>query len=107
MSDQPAPQLSPGQAEFFDNCLPALSAGPYTLQVTPALSDANGGNTFPTFPATTQELHVTAPHYSLDPSLIFSQFPPPNAASDFGQYLPQIVLTHANLPWVRLIESTC
>ena len=104
MNDQPTPPLSSGQAEFFDNCLPALSAGSYTLSVTPALADANGGNTFPAFPPTTQELHVSAPHYSLDPSLIFSQFPPPGASSDFSQYLPQIVLTHANLPWARLIE---
>jgi hypothetical protein len=98
------PSLAPGQVEFFDNCLPALEAGPYTLTVTPTLKDPTGGHAFPAFAPITQPVAVTAPHYTLDPAIVFSQFPPPNASSDFGQYLPQVVLTHPNLPWVRLIE---
>ena len=73
--------------------------------MTPTLSGSDRRQHVSDLPGDdSQELAVTAPHYALDPSLIFSQFPPSNAASDFGQYLPQVVLTHPNLPWVRLIE---
>lgn len=98
-------KLAPGQVQFFDNHIPALSAGPYTLTATPTISDPHKGTTFPDFPATQQALQVVGPHYTLDPSLVYSMFPPPNGASDYAQYLPQIVLRHPTLPWLRLIQN--
>jgi hypothetical protein len=98
--------LSPGEIQLFDNYLPALSAGSYTLTVAPSLSDPNGVTPIPTFTPATQILVAGGPHYTLDPTLIFAMQPPPNASGDYGQYLPQIVLSHPTLPWLRLIDSS-
>jgi hypothetical protein len=101
-----------GDIRFYDNYLPPLDAGDYTISVQQTVnstSEAPGGNplnqTFPNTPPLTQAFTVVAPRFSLDPADIHSVFPPASATGTFDQNLSHIVLTKRNLPWERFLSK--
>lgn len=99
-----------GDIRFYDNYLPPLEAGDYSISVQQTVAStslATGGKaldkTFPSSPPQTQAFTVVAPRFTLDPADIYSVFPPASALGTFDQNLSHIVLTKRNLPWERLI----
>ncbi len=100
LSSQPGAALDPGQIQFYDNFVPALHDGSYTISVTQALT----GATDQTFTAA-QKFDVNGPRWSVPVSLIHSSLPPPNHSGRFEEQLPQIVLKKCTLPWERYLND--
>ena len=101
-----------GDIRFYDNYLPPLDAGDYTISVQQTVNStelATGGNplnqTFPSTPPLAQAFTVVAPRFALDPADIYSVFPPASSIGTFDQNLSHIVLTKRNLPWERFLSK--
>ena len=102
------------EVTFFDNFVPTLLDGQYTIQVSQALAvdteqtQKDQGNTgippAPQAPAT-QSFIVRGPRFALDPADVQSVFPPQNATGDYDQYLPMIVFNKRSLPWERRLPN--
>ncbi|MFK7879055.1 hypothetical protein [Roseobacter sp.] len=88
-----------GKFFLYDNIVPPLSAGSYTLnaQVNVAVTD---GTDLPVAP---HDMHfnVTAPRLKLPPDQALMTFPPANSEGAYEERLPQIVLRKRTLPWDR------
>jgi hypothetical protein len=102
-----------GDIRFYDNYLPPLEAGDYTItaqqavqSVTLAPSGKSLDQSFPDGAPLKQAFTVVAPRVALDPADIYSVFPPASGIGTFDQNLPHIVLTKRNLPWERLLSET-
>lgn len=80
----------------------ALNLGEYTLQATQSLVVGGSQETF-----TVQRTFLVAgPRFMLESDQITSTFPPPNTNGDYNNFLPNITLRRATLPWERKITST-
>ncbi len=95
---------------FYDNFVPSLRAGRYTIRVSQELvvdkaqTNKDGGNAdIPSHPITdaTQQFIVRGPRFVLDPADIHRVFPPRNGAGVYHEYLPMVVLNKRALPWER------
>ena len=53
----------------------------------------------------TQEFVVCAPQFTLDPSQVVNQCPPPGSTGQFGEVLPHIVLKDPTFPWEREMDA--
>lgn len=99
-----------GYMTFYDNFVPSLRAGQYTVQVSQTLTKQTGGDTehieVPPSPEEplSQKFIVRGPRFILDPADVHRVFPPRNSTGQFDQYLPMIVLNKRALPWEREIE---
>lgn len=100
-SPTPPSNLDVGQIQFYDNYVPALHDGSYTISVSQALT----GATAKTFSAQ-QKFDVNGPRWSLPDNLIHSSMPPPGHSGRFEEQLPQIVLKKRSLPWERYLNKT-
>lgn len=103
-NDSPALPLSvlePGQIEFYDNYIPKLHDGSYTISVSQTLSNATGQPPF----SASQKFEVNGPRWSIPASMIHSSMPPPNHSGRFEEILPQIVLKKRTLPWERYLNT--
>jgi hypothetical protein len=92
---------------FYDNFVPSLKAGEYTVTVSQTLTAAVGSKA----PGTPQEpvaqkFIVRGPRFQLDPADVHRVFPPASATGVYGEYLPMIVLNKRALPWERELELT-
>ncbi|HKS27375.1 MAG TPA: hypothetical protein VJS44_06120 [Pyrinomonadaceae bacterium] len=100
-----------GDIRFYDNYLPPLDAGDYTISVQQVVNStalAPGGKAitnqnFPTSAPLKQAFTVVAPRFALDPADIQSVFPPSAGIGTYDQNLPHVVLTKRNLPWERFL----
>jgi hypothetical protein len=99
----PTNALSPGAIQFFDNFIPQLHDGTYTITATQTLDGVPGAP--PSFSRTRRFL-VSGPRFQIDPAEIHSQFPPPNHSGQFETHLPHIVLKKRGLPWERFLDKT-
>jgi len=93
-----------GQIQFFDNYIPVLHDGDYTIEVTQRLKGdgtASGGFAVDKTFTATQEFTVTGPRFTLDPADIHREFPPPGHRGQFVGVLPHVTLTKRALPWER------
>jgi hypothetical protein len=89
--------LPPGYIQFWDNYLPSLKEGDYTLKVTtelPAIPESKAD-----LASTTQMIRITGPRFNLPAEDIYSQHPAPNSQGLFDTELPHIVLSKKVLPW--------
>ena len=96
---------------FYDNYVPALKDGQYTIKLSQALTvdlaqttKDEGDIKVPKHPApdVTQTFVVQGPRFG--PLLltdISQKFPPPGNAGAYERYLPQLVLSQQALPWER------
>ncbi|MBZ5555972.1 MAG: hypothetical protein LAO77_01725 [Acidobacteriia bacterium] len=87
--------LKPGEIQFHQWCEPPLTAGDYSLGVTQAVAQL--GKTFDG----TLEFSVAGPRFSLNPSDIYSVYPPKGHHGSFANSLPHVVFTRRTLPWER------
>lgn len=99
-----APTLKPGEIAFHDNYLPSLADGHYTIRATSGITGVDTGDYFAD--PVTQSFEVRGPQFSLPSADVHSVYPPDNANSTYGQYLPNIVLSRRVLPWVRKMDPT-
>jgi len=92
---------------FYDNFVPSLRAGEYTVTVSQVLTAA-AGSAVPGAPQppTTQKFIVRGPRFQIDPTDVHRVFPPPGATGLYDEFLPMIVLNKRALPWERRLELT-
>lgn len=97
---------------FYDNHLPALQDGEYTINVTQNVTAKDNtppaDKTAPAAPTksgvfSSQELklYVNGPRFYLSPSEIHNVFPQDGAKGDFEGTLPSISFTRSTLLWER------
>lgn len=96
--------VAPGQIKFYDARLPPLADGAYQLQWS---QQVQGVGSEPVPPYTgAQDFRVQGPRFTLPPDQVQSVYPPANAAGNFADTTPHIVLSRATLPWERVIDAT-
>jgi hypothetical protein len=88
-----------GDVQFFDNLVPVLGAGNYTIAASQTL---DGIATTPI--GATQSFVVVAPQVNIDPTDVNTTYPPQNLSGQYGDVLPHIVLNMALLPWERPLD---
>jgi hypothetical protein len=106
--EEPPLSLTPGSVRFYNNSIPPLQSGSYQITVAQEIVDPSGKFTseLPSKPFTqNQAFDVLGPRFRLDPLDVFSVHPPGSSVGEFGELLPQIVLTRRTLPWERRLGS--
>lgn len=91
--------LEPGQIQFYDNFVPRLHDGRYTVSVS---QQAIGAST-ETFTAS-QKFAVNGPRFAIDANLVQACSPPNAHSGKFEEQLPHIVLKKRSLPWERYLN---
>ena len=81
---------------------PSLDSGRYQLVLGQGV--AQGGSTQGSY-SRTYSFTVAGPRFSLDPTVVHSQYPPAAGIGAYAARLPQVVLTQASLPWERTIAG--
>jgi hypothetical protein len=91
---------------FYDDVVPALPDGDYTITVQQDVTytPPGGSETTKTFQVA-QAFSVRGPRFALDPADVHSSFPPDGSQGTFEEHLPQIVFTKRALPWERTLTS--
>ncbi|WP_118973293.1 hypothetical protein [Taibaiella koreensis] len=91
------------QMRLYDFCAPPLSSGTYTIETTQKLVwvDKSLNQEY----NKVQQFLVDGPRFALDPSTVYSIFPPANKQGHYELYVPNIVLTRRTLPWERTIDG--
>lgn len=100
--------VPPGTIRFYDNYIPPVEAGDYTIsvkQVVETASMAEGGNRFDKTFSALQRFSILAPRFALNPSDVHAVFPPSGASGAFDQNLAHVVLNKRALPWSRPLEE--
>src|SRR5579859_1763356 len=105
MADSTPDPLHVGEIRFYDNAVPELKAGTYTIKVTQEVNGIDFGKIAPPLPQT-QKLVVRGPQFHLDPQEIHAMYPPANSTGQFAEVLPHIVLNRRVLPWERQIGGS-
>ncbi|MEL6606917.1 MAG: hypothetical protein AAFP88_01540, partial [Bacteroidota bacterium] len=95
------PSIPVGDIAFFDNYLPSLDAGEYTISVKASIENFDSGTYFDN--PITQDFEVRGPQFSLPATEVHSVYPAADSNSAFDQYLPNIVLNKRVLPWERYL----
>lgn len=86
---------------FKDACQPTLTAGEYRITATQAIDVHGMPDTF----IKSKSFWVSGPRFSLDPSDIYSVYPPASHEGEYHNCLPHIVFTRKTLPWERLLDG--
>ena len=93
-----------GQMQLYDNFIPALSSGDYSVEVSQRLLQTNSKDNTAidrTLPPATQRFTVRAPRFSIEKTDVVALYPPAGSRGAFGATLPHIVLNKRALPWER------
>lgn len=93
--------LPPGLIRFHQWCRPPLDPGDYTVSVSQTVKeladDPTSGGKF----ADDFDFSVAGPRFTLNPSEVYSVYPPKDETGDFSNSLPHVVFTRRTLPWER------
>lgn len=89
-----------GDISFYQACLPPLLPGKYEVTVEQKVQEIR-----PEPFKTSQEFFVAGPRFSLNPSDVYSVYPPANQTGSFGNSLPHIVFTRRTIPWERTMDG--
>ncbi len=95
--------LKAGQIQFHQWCEPPLEPGKYTVSVNQKVSELEGESTSKGIYENKFEFSVAGPRFGLNPSEIYSVYPPKGHIGDFANSLPHVVFTRRTLPWERSI----
>ena len=95
-----------GSITFTERHDPALLSGTYTITVSQTLAStvkpsAKEGPIDETHQGVTRRFAVAGPRFTLSPTEITGQFPPPNSQGVYPSALPQIAFGRLTLPWAR------
>ncbi|WP_223066187.1 hypothetical protein [Paenibacillus caui] len=97
--------LGLGNIRFYDNYLPGLASGNYTIQVKHELGGLGLTDEEQEKLTAVQEVVVIAPQFALDDSEIHSLVPPAGSAGPYADELPHVVLNRRVLPWERAMDN--
>jgi len=86
---------------FYDNYVPSLKDGQYTITLSQTIAGDAGLTTPPQVPTAAQSFIVNGPRFSLPPSDVNHVYPANGSTGQFAGTLPQIVLNEQALPWER------
>lgn len=91
------------QMQLYDYCTPPLFSGTYAIETSQLLewTDKKVKEQYDK----AQQFWVDGPRFTLEPSNIYSVFPPANKQGHYKPYLPNIVMTKRTLPWERIIDK--
>ena len=98
---------------FYDNFIPSLKDGEYTIKVSQSLvvntgqTNIDGGNPDVTTPPQadlSQKFIVRGSRFTLNPTDIHRAFPPNNTTGLYDEYLPMVVFNKRSLPWERELD---
>jgi len=86
---------------FYDNYVPSLKDGQYTITLSQKLDPGN--SSIPTAPQdpVKQTFLVNGPRFALPPNDVNHVFPNPGITGVFDTYMPQIVMNEQALAWER------
>lgn len=91
------------QMQLYDYCLPPLTSATYTIETEQqvvwnkkSLNESYNKK---------QQFLVDGPRFTLDPSTVYSIFPPSNKQGHYENNLPHVVLNKRTLPWERTIDD--
>jgi hypothetical protein len=82
---------------------PSLDSGQYQLRID---QDVAQGKTSDGSYSRTYSFTVAGPRFSIDPNIVHSRYPPAGGVGAYAEYMPQVVLTQASLPWERTIAGS-
>lgn len=91
------------EMQLYDYCLPPLTSATYSIETEQKVV-WNKKSLEQTYNKTQQFL-VDGPRFTLDPSMVYSIFPPANKQGHYENNLPHIVLNRRTLPWERTIDD--
>ena len=93
---------------FADAHRPALTAGKYEIEAKQAVrvKDKIEKRDIQESFKKTGAFWVSAPRFSVDPSDIYSLYPPPGHEGEFQTVLPHVVFTRKTLPWERTLDGS-
>jgi hypothetical protein len=106
MTDVPS-----GKIDFVASHRPSLMGGDYIFTVAQQVQiDGTqfgwGNDKWTAAPSSRLQVSVAGPRFSLAPSDIQSQFPPPKSLGAYYNILPQIIFNRTTLPWERTIDNS-
>jgi hypothetical protein len=87
--------------QFISSHRPAIEAGEYRLTVTQKVSGEGIEKPFSEKYEDTKSFVVQGRRFSLDPSFVFSVYPPHNARGNFSRFLPHLILRRRSFLWER------
>lgn len=101
----PNSKIQPGDIQFFDAIEPPLLSGSYTLSATQKIEGVvNENGSTPAPYITNKDFSVQGPQFSIGNTVVHTQYPAPLAIGNYGNDLPNVVLTDMSLPWSRPID---
>lgn len=110
MASRTADELPVGDLRFYDDYVPALDAGKWSIRVDHEVEHAGAplnvdadGNVVAL--GAVQEVVVAAPQFTIAPSEIVNRYPPPGSTGRYGMVLPHIVFNDPMLPWERRMKG--
>jgi hypothetical protein len=99
-----------GKIDFVASHRPSLVSGDYIFTVAQQVKiDGTfgwGSDPWTAAPRSRLQVSVAGPRFSLAPSDIQSQFPPPKSLGAYYNVLPQIIFNRTTLPWERTIDNS-
>lgn len=93
---------TPLKVQFIQACVPVLEDGDYRFTVSQTVTGVTDDSDLP---SVTKQVSVAGPRFSLDPSLIYGEFPPKNSQGHYDSSLPHVVISRKTLPWERTIDD--
>jgi hypothetical protein len=99
-----------GKIDFVASHRPSLVSGDYIFTVAQQVKiDGTfgwGSDPWTAAPRSRLQVSVAGPRFSLAPSDIQSQFPPPKSLGAYYNVLSQIIFNRTTLPWERTIDNS-
>jgi hypothetical protein len=100
-----------GKIDFVASQRPSLVSGDYIFSVAQQVQIdgtqfAWGSDKWTAAPRSRLQVSVAGPRFSLAPSDIQSQFPPPKSLGAYYNVLPQVIFNRTTLPWERTIDNS-
>jgi hypothetical protein len=94
-----------GDIQFVAFNQPSLLDGEYVIDVKQQVQ-IDKSDVWANAPGAQMKFAVNGPRFSLDPTMIQSQFPPPKSIGEYYNILPHIILNRTTLPWERTIDNS-
>lgn len=98
LADEPQQDM-----QLYDYCAPALASGNYNIATTQTIkwTERAVNETY----SKDQSFLIEGPRFAVDPSVVYSIFPPAAATGHFESVLPNIVFNRKTLPWERTVND--
>ena len=96
-------RINPDELKITDHAVPNFKAGTYKLHVKQKVQLID--NDFAEYETQETSFEVAAPRFSLDPLIVYSEYPKAGATGAYADTLPNVVFKRKTLPWERSITE--